>query len=53
MLKNLITSYPLIKVDITVIDRQHTLDKIQLVGDDLGKNVYLWSLLQPDFEVRL
>lgn len=50
MLKNLITSYPLIKVDITVIDRQHTLDKIQLVGDDLGKNVYLWSLLQPDFQ---
>jgi adenylate kinase family enzyme len=49
-LKNLVAQYPLIKVDITVIDRQHTLDKIQLVGDELNKPVYLWSLLQPDFQ---
>jgi hypothetical protein len=50
MLKNLVTQYPLIKIDITVIDRQHILDKIQLVGDELNKPVYLWSLLQPDFQ---
>jgi hypothetical protein len=50
MLKNLIRNYPLIKVETTVIDRQHTLDKIQLVGEELNKPVYLWSLLQPDFQ---
>ena len=50
MLKNLIRNYPLIKVETTVIDRQHTLDKIQLVGDELNKHVYLWSLLQPNFQ---
>jgi ATP-dependent 26S proteasome regulatory subunit len=50
MLKNLVAQYPLIKIDITVIDRQHTLDKIQLVGDELNKPVYLWSLLQPNFQ---
>jgi ATP-dependent 26S proteasome regulatory subunit len=50
MLKNLIRNYPLIKVETTVIDRQYTLDKIQLVGDELNKRVYLWSLLQPNFQ---
>jgi adenylate kinase family enzyme len=50
MLKNLLTKYPLIKIDITVIDRQYTLDKLQLVGDELAKPVYLWSLLQPDLQ---
>jgi ATP-dependent 26S proteasome regulatory subunit len=50
MLKNLVRNYPLIKVETTVIDRQSTLDKIQLVGDELNKPAYLWSLLQPDFQ---
>ena len=49
MLKYLIVRYPLINLDSTVIDRQQTLDKIQLVGDELGKSVYLWSLLQSEF----
>ena len=50
MLKNLIRNYPLIKVETTVIDRQHSLDKIQVVGEELGKPVYFWSLLQPEFQ---
>jgi ATPase family associated with various cellular activities (AAA) len=50
MLKTLIQQYPLVKVDITVIDRRHTLDQIQLLGNELDRSVYLWSLLQPGFQ---
>jgi adenylate kinase family enzyme len=50
MLKTLIQQYPLLKVDITAIDRRYTLDQIQLLGDELGRSVYLWSLLQPGFQ---
>lgn len=50
MLKTLIQQYPIVNVDITVIDRQHTLNQIQLIGDELDRSVYLWSLLQPGFQ---
>jgi ATPase family associated with various cellular activities (AAA) len=50
MLKQLVRKYPLINIEISPIDRQITLDKIQLVGDELEKPVFLWSLLQSDFQ---
>ena len=50
MLKTLIQQYPLVSIDSTVIDRQHTLNQIQSVGDELGRSVYLWSLLQSGFQ---
>jgi adenylate kinase family enzyme len=50
MLKSLVRNYPLIKVETTVIDRQRSMDKLQLVGNELGKPVYFWSLLQPEFQ---
>jgi hypothetical protein len=51
MLKSLLIKYPLINLDITVIDRQNTLDKIQLVGEELKTPVYLRSLLQANFQL--
>jgi adenylate kinase family enzyme len=50
MLKTLIQQYPLVKVDITVIDRRQTLNQIQFIGDELGQPVYLWSILQSGFQ---
>jgi adenylate kinase family enzyme len=51
MLKDLITKYPLIDLNITIIDRSRTLDHLKSIGDELGTPVYLRSLLQSKFEV--
>jgi adenylate kinase family enzyme len=51
MLRNLITKYPLIDLNITIIDRERTLDKLKLIGDELGIPVYLRSLLQSKFQL--
>lgn len=51
MLKELIAKYPIVDLQVTIIDRQNALAKLQLVGVELSTPVYLRSLLQADFEL--
>jgi ATP-dependent 26S proteasome regulatory subunit len=53
MLKDLLIKYPLIDLNIAIIDRQNTLDKLQSIGDELELPVYLKSLLQKEFQLVL
>ena len=51
MLKDLITKYPIVDVNVAIIDRMNTLDKLQLVGVELNTSVYLRSILQAEFQL--
>ena len=47
---DLISKYPIISIEIAVVDRRNTLEKLQFIANELDRPARIWSVFTAEFQ---